>query len=176
MDLSLSILGCMIPARNHLAATNCTDFVENRKTNTGVITMLSPTHKEMYVISLRVNRSLFHPFLCSIWKTLCLFVLLNDFFPRYVHIAQLWQRSLSCKSKANQEDCLKLHAALLFCLLPLSSSVFVSLPCCPLQLTSCRLPEPIYLHCTCAQCWSLAQFLPKVLTLIPCIKAQICHV
>lgn len=39
-----------------------------------------------------------------------------------------------------------------------------------------QLTEPICLHCTCTQCWSLAQFLPKVLTLLSCIKAHIFHV
>lgn len=47
--------GCIIPVWNHPAAANWTDFIENREANAGVIIMLSPTCKEMYVISLRVN-------------------------------------------------------------------------------------------------------------------------
>jgi len=69
MDLSLAVLGCMIPVWNHLAAAGCTDFVE--KTNAEAVTKFSPTHKEIYIISLRANRNLFHPVLCSILKTLC---------------------------------------------------------------------------------------------------------
>lgn len=137
--------------------------------------MRSPTHKEMYVNSLRVNRNLF--------QSISLQHLEDSLFPCFIKWLFFPGMFILCSSgsvhfpvnlKPIRQTVLSCLSALLFSPLPLSSSIFIPLPCCPLQLTSYQ--SPVIYPAPVLRAGPLAQFLPKVSMLIPCIKAQICHV